>query len=104
DGDGLVDCADPDCANAPECRHEICGNCIDDDGNGLVDGEDPACCGGAAAWMNVRRLMLKPGSATVTGRPVHGNRPRLTPRYTKATPNRFGPPPPHTAEHVTDGR
>ena len=45
DGDDLVDCADPDCANAPECRpHEMCGNCIDDDGDGLVDYEDADCC------------------------------------------------------------
>lgn len=39
DGDGLVDCDDPDC----DCT-EICDNGIDDDGDGLVDAEDPDCC------------------------------------------------------------
>ena len=69
DGDGLVDCADPDCATFPGCQgpHEICGNCIDDDGNGLTDFEDPACC--AEASQNFRMVVsngrLQPrGSAT----------------------------------------
>lgn len=39
DGDGLIDCADPDC----DCT-EICDNGIDDDGDGLVDADDPDCC------------------------------------------------------------
>lgn len=38
DGDGLVDCQDPDC----ECI-EICDNGIDDDQDGLPDCEDPDC-------------------------------------------------------------
>ena len=60
DGDGLVDCADPDCANAPECRpRETCGNCIDDDGDGLVDYEDPDCCREAGALV-VERMTLEP--------------------------------------------
>ncbi len=44
DGDGKIDCADPDCAQDPVCHTEICGNCIDDDGDGKVDYEDDDCC------------------------------------------------------------
>ncbi len=45
DGDRLVDCDDPDCANDPACQvqTEICDNRIDDDGDRLVDCEDPDC-------------------------------------------------------------
>ena len=72
DGDGLIDCEDPDCYNSNSCTVEICDNGIDDDldgwadcddsecfalavcleicdngiddnGNGLVDGDDPQC-------------------------------------------------------------
>jgi hypothetical protein len=50
DGDGLIDCADPDCAADPAClttkvggTAEICNNGIDDDGDGLVDCADPDC-------------------------------------------------------------
>src|SRR5204862_1194528 len=54
DGDGLVDCADPDCAAT--CG-EDCDNGIDDDGNGLVDCADPDCfgvppCGGGEDCTN----------------------------------------------------
>lgn len=45
DGDGLVDCADPDCAVAPSCLSEDCGNGTDDDGDGLADCDDPDCSG-----------------------------------------------------------
>jgi len=73
DGDGKIDCADSDCANAPECRpREICGNCIDDDGDGLVDGEDPDCCAGAPQWVDVKRIRLRAGSPN-----PHRNRIRL---------------------------
>jgi hypothetical protein len=53
--DGLVDCADPDCAKNPalpagicpplryEDRDALCGNGSDDDGDGLVDCADPDC-------------------------------------------------------------
>src|SRR5207248_1198608 len=68
DGDGLVDCSDPDCATFPACEppHEICGNCIDDDGNGLTDFEDPACCEQSSTFpMVVKKGRLRPrGSAT----------------------------------------
>ncbi|MHC4838714.1 MAG: S8 family serine peptidase, partial [Planctomycetota bacterium] len=54
DGDGLVDCDDPDCADDTACppSTEDCTNGVDDDGDGLVDCEDPDCgkdpaCGAA---------------------------------------------------------
>ncbi|MGQ9590104.1 MAG: hypothetical protein ACUVYA_07400 [Planctomycetota bacterium] len=43
DGDQLVDCADPDCAEDPACRKENCTNGVDDDGDQLVDCADPDC-------------------------------------------------------------
>ena len=44
DGDGLIDCDDPDCSGAPVCSQaEICNNGIDDDGDGLIDCADPDC-------------------------------------------------------------
>lgn len=45
DGDGLVDCDDPDCDSDPNCGTpaEICDNGVDDDGDGLVDCDDPDC-------------------------------------------------------------
>jgi hypothetical protein len=68
DGDGLVDCSDPDCATFPACEppHEICGNCIDDDGNGLTDFEDPACCAQPRTFpMVLKKGRLRPrGSVT----------------------------------------
>jgi hypothetical protein len=48
DNDGLVDCADPDCASDPACAipTEICQNgLVDDDFNGFADCADPACMG-----------------------------------------------------------
>jgi len=59
DGDGLVDCADTDCADSPLCKKEICGDCIDNDGNGLTDYDDPACCNDPAV-LDLRRAMLRP--------------------------------------------
>ena len=43
DGDGLVDCDDPDCAASNECTVEICDNGIDDDGDGWIDCSDSEC-------------------------------------------------------------
>jgi len=98
-----VDCTNPNCANNPACQpKEICGNCIDDDGNGLVDGEDPACCGGNAAWMDIKRFMMKPGSASVVGSHIHGNRLRLRTRYKMATANLFDPSTEDTEIQVAD--
>ena len=49
DGDGLVDCDDPDCNFAPECAPtEDCTNGVDDDGDSLVDCDDPNCGGHGA--------------------------------------------------------
>jgi formylglycine-generating enzyme required for sulfatase activity len=45
DGDGLIDCADVDCALQKQCQTggDVCGNGLDDDGDGLVDCDDPDC-------------------------------------------------------------
>jgi len=61
DGDGLVDCDDPDCQGDPDCvviATEICNNNIDDDGDGLVDCDDPNCqfeanCSTSLEWSEV---------------------------------------------------
>ena len=45
DGDGLVDCEDPQCAGQPDCVESLCGNHADDDGDGLVDCLDQDCAG-----------------------------------------------------------
>ena len=43
DGDGLADCADPECGLDPACAEDRCTNGIDDDGDTLVDCADPDC-------------------------------------------------------------
>jgi hypothetical protein len=43
DGDGLPDCADPDCANADVCGEEICADGIDNDADSRIDCLDPSC-------------------------------------------------------------
>ena len=51
DGDGAVDCADPDCAADPACTGtpvENCSNGVDDDGDGAVDCADTDCAGDPA--------------------------------------------------------
>ncbi len=47
DADNLIDCADPDCAMAPQCV-EMCGNMKDDDGDMLIDCADPDCAADVA--------------------------------------------------------
>jgi hypothetical protein len=42
-GNGLVDCADPDCAGIQHCIETICNDFIDNNGNGLIDCADPDC-------------------------------------------------------------
>ncbi|MDC0748293.1 lamin tail domain-containing protein [Polyangium mundeleinium] len=42
DADNLIDCADPDCAMAPQCT-ESCTNMKDDDGDMMIDCADPDC-------------------------------------------------------------
>jgi len=44
DGDGLVDCEDPECPACQE-RSRGCFDAVDNDGDGLVDAEDPTCWG-----------------------------------------------------------
>lgn len=61
DGDGLVDCDDPDCTLNEDCG-EICDNGIDDDGDGLIDGDDPQCSVGSGSQGGLesnRRLSKK---------------------------------------------
>ncbi len=43
DGDGLIDCDDPDCYNSNVCTMEICNNGIDDDNDGWIDCSDSEC-------------------------------------------------------------
>jgi hypothetical protein len=45
DGDGLVDCKDPDCFATQACEQNptSCANGIDDDGNGFVDCDQDTC-------------------------------------------------------------
>lgn len=53
DGDGMVDCADHDCASdkactvgsGPENTNERCSDWFDNDGDGFVDCDDPDCEG-----------------------------------------------------------
>jgi hypothetical protein len=98
DGDGLVDCNDPDCANDPACRpHEICGDCIDNDGDGLVDNEDPDCCPEMTA-LELRRLMLKPTAK------VGGNGLNLRARSAGFSPAGFDPSTQYTTLQLADGR
>jgi hypothetical protein len=88
DCDGLVDCADPDCATAAACvpqPTETCGNCVDDDGDGLVDWADPDCCAGPRA-LAVGRLTLRPSAGRGRGSQI-----RLDAVYASATPALFDP-------------
>ncbi len=50
DGDGLVDCADPDCYPDPVCtdRELACDNERDDDDDGATDCDDSDCAENAA--------------------------------------------------------
>jgi len=43
DGDGLVDCADPECAANTACIELACSNGVDDDRDGLADCADIDC-------------------------------------------------------------
>lgn len=53
DGDGLIDCADPDCQNKPACscapseNPEVsCSDGLDNDCDGRIDGDDSDCGSG----------------------------------------------------------
>lgn len=54
-------CSDPNCADAPICVVEICGDCTDNDGDGLVDYEDPDCCAETTSLV-VKRMKLRPAA------------------------------------------
>jgi hypothetical protein len=44
DGDGLIDCADPNCATSTACvPDEVCSDGLDNDNNGETDCGDQAC-------------------------------------------------------------
>lgn len=43
DGDGLIDCADDDCATHSVCPEVDCEDGVDNDSDGLVDCEDDDC-------------------------------------------------------------
>jgi hypothetical protein len=43
DGDGSVDCEDPECYMTYYCSGEDCYDEVDNNGDGLVDCDDPAC-------------------------------------------------------------
>jgi subtilisin-like proprotein convertase family protein len=52
DGDGLSDCADPNCAAEPACvapSEHVCNDTLDDDGDGNVDCADSDCAWACAA-------------------------------------------------------
>jgi hypothetical protein len=53
DGDGRVDCDDPDCAEG--CQ-EICNDDVDNDRDGRVDCDDPDCKGKCEPWW--RKLVV----------------------------------------------
>jgi hypothetical protein len=50
DGDGLIDCDDPDCAADASCAtgETACVDGRDDDGDGLTDCDDPDCAADAS--------------------------------------------------------
>ncbi len=57
DGDGLVDCFDPDCATQPSCHKEKdCTDGVDNDADGQTDcadldcAQDPDCQGETVCW------------------------------------------------------
>jgi hypothetical protein len=57
-GNGLVDCADPDCAGIAHCIETTCNDFIDNEGDGKVDCADPDCaqdpvCHVNAAWADL---------------------------------------------------
>jgi len=45
DGDGFLDCVDPDCDNHPACStpEQICDDGLDNEGDGIIDCADPDC-------------------------------------------------------------
>ncbi len=54
DGDGLLDCEDDDCANAPACFESACDDGTDNDGDGFIDCTDADCWGRGCAVTRAR--------------------------------------------------
>jgi hypothetical protein len=73
DGDGKVDCLDPDCFADPACTpvFERCDNGVDDTGDGLVDCADPSCeghsCGASCLCVAGRPVVGATGGGAATG-------------------------------------
>jgi len=84
DGDGAIDCVDPDCEGNPACPTEMCGNCLDDDGDGFIDYEDADCCDDTA------NLGLRKMSVRTKPEPAR-NRLRIRARYAPQAPPGFDP-------------
>jgi hypothetical protein len=54
DSDGMLDCADPNCARVEACFG--CRNDVDDDQNGQTDCADPSCIGTEACTSCINGL------------------------------------------------
>ena len=97
DGDGLADCHDTDCADAPGCAGvEVCGDCVDNDGDGLADYDDPDCCA-APETLDVRRMML-----SQTPKKPTAKRLRLKARNTGFDPATLNPMTMDTTIQISD--
>ena len=66
DADGLVDCADFDCAAEPSCA-EVCDDTLDDNDNGLIDCLDPVCAKDANCLPQCPDLTSVAAPDTLTG-------------------------------------
>lgn len=63
DGDGLLDCEDPDCAADPACLEGDCTDGVDNDADGFLDCEDGDCWATADCGVTVARTQ---GAAAVS--------------------------------------
>src|SRR5258708_6972766 len=87
DADGLADCADADCFDAPSCQaggrlegdERTCGDWIDNDGDGYVDCDDADCQSD-----NIRacRGSVRTSTGTTFGASQYDDLPELTPGQT----------------------
>jgi hypothetical protein len=73
-GNGKVDCADPQCFATRTCGGgELCDNGIDDNSNNLTDCEDSLCsglsCGPGCVCVGARPVRLDAGSGGGSGAP-----------------------------------
>jgi hypothetical protein len=73
DGDGLVDCADPDCAAVPPCvpaAAEVCDDGADNDGDGAFDCADADCAADPFCTVGCADDGLEDNDERATGTPV----------------------------------